>query len=161
MATSQNLGLPLIEASQAQKHVTHNEALRALDAIVQLAVKDRDLATPPGAPADGDRYLVAASPTDDWTGHAGEVAAWQDGVWDFYTPQAGWRSFVEDEGALLFFDGAAWDGIGSGLSEIRTSRCSGLARRPTRPTRFRRSSTRRCGRQSMRRTAATATCDTQ
>ncbi|NEV80741.1 DUF2793 domain-containing protein, partial [Rhodopseudomonas sp. BR0C11] len=28
--TTANLGLPLIEASQAQKHVTHNEALFSL-----------------------------------------------------------------------------------------------------------------------------------
>lgn len=44
-----NLALPYIMAAQAQKHVTHYEAIRALDAIVQLGVVDRDLAA---APAD-------------------------------------------------------------------------------------------------------------
>ncbi|MCJ2115070.1 DUF2793 domain-containing protein, partial [Methylobacterium sp. J-001] len=34
------LGLTLIAASQAQKHVTHNEALGLLDALVQLACLD-------------------------------------------------------------------------------------------------------------------------
>ncbi|MES2335794.1 MAG: hypothetical protein V4551_14090 [Pseudomonadota bacterium] len=33
-----HLLLPYILASQAQKHVTHNEALRLLDAMVQLSV---------------------------------------------------------------------------------------------------------------------------
>ena len=32
-----HLLLPYIQASQAQKHVTHNEALRLLDAMVQLS----------------------------------------------------------------------------------------------------------------------------
>jgi hypothetical protein len=30
---------------------------------VQLSVLDRDLAAPPGSPANGARYIVAASPT--------------------------------------------------------------------------------------------------
>ena len=63
MDTTPNLALPYILASQAQKHVTHNEAIRALDALVQISVKDRDLAAPPGAPAEGDRYIVAAAAT--------------------------------------------------------------------------------------------------
>ena len=74
MPETVSLGLPLLVAEQAQKHVTHNEALRALDAIVQLSVKDRDLAAPPGSPAEGDRYIVAASPTGAWAGHAGDIA---------------------------------------------------------------------------------------
>ncbi len=43
MEQSANLQLPYIMPSQAQKHVTHNEAIRTLDALVQLAVLDRDL----------------------------------------------------------------------------------------------------------------------
>ena len=35
-----NLLLPYILAAQAQKHVTHNEALRLLDGLVQLSVLD-------------------------------------------------------------------------------------------------------------------------
>ena len=57
-----NLLLPYILAAQAQKHVTHNEALRKLDALVQISVVDRDLAAPPASPAEGARYIIAASP---------------------------------------------------------------------------------------------------
>ena len=60
MDDTPNLSLPYIMAAQSQKHVTHNEAIRALDAIVQLAVLDRDLTAPPGSPADGARYIVGA-----------------------------------------------------------------------------------------------------
>ena len=56
---SPHLLLPFILAAQAQKHVTHNEAIRLLDAIVQLSVLDRDLTVPPASPVDGDRYIVA------------------------------------------------------------------------------------------------------
>ena len=44
---SPHLLLPYIQAAQAQKHVTHNEAMRLLDAVVQLSVLDRDLTAPP------------------------------------------------------------------------------------------------------------------
>jgi len=49
--TLPNLGLPLLVPSQAQKTVTHNEALLILDSLVQLAVLDRDRTEPPGLPA--------------------------------------------------------------------------------------------------------------
>ena len=60
MDETPNLRLPYIMAAQSQKHVTHNEAIRALDAVVQLSVLDRDLSTPPGSPADGARYSPLA-----------------------------------------------------------------------------------------------------
>lgn len=120
MDTSPNLALPYIIAAQAQKHVTHNEAIRGLDALVHLMVLDKDLSTPPGSPSDGDRYIVAASPTGAWAGHAGKVAAWQDGAWAFYTPRAGWLAWVADETKLYSHDGSAWSvvtvSVGSGAA---------------------------------------------
>ena len=107
MDVSPNLKLPFILPSQAQKHVTHNEALLALDATVQLSVIDRDLAAPPAA-VDGERYIVAASPSGAWTGHANHVAAFQDGVWNFYPPAPGWLAYVADENAILLWNGSAW-----------------------------------------------------
>ena len=82
MTDTANLALPYIDAAQAQKHVTHNEALRMLDTLVQLAVLDRDLNAPPGSPAEGQRWIVKASPspTGAWAGHGNQVAAWQDGA---------------------------------------------------------------------------------
>jgi hypothetical protein len=106
-----NLGLPVIAAAQAQKHVTHNEALRLLDILVQLAVLDRDLSAPPGSPNDGERWIVGPSPTGAWAGHADDVAAWQDGAWQFATPRSGWFAFAADESTLLVWNGSAWDDI--------------------------------------------------
>lgn len=108
MEQSANLQLPYIMPSQAQKHVTHNEAIRMLDALVQLAVKDRDLDAPPAVPVDGDRYLVATGGTGAWAGKGAQVAAWQDGAWSYLMPRAGWLAWVVDEQLLLGFDGTGW-----------------------------------------------------
>jgi len=114
MDATSNLDLPFIMAAQAQKHVTHNEALRALDAIVQLAVLDKDLATPPASPAEGARYIVAASPTGAWSGQAGKIAAFQDGAWAFHVPREGWLAWVADEDELYVWSGSAWGLFPSG-----------------------------------------------
>jgi hypothetical protein len=72
-----------------------------------LSVKDRDLATPPGTPAAGDTYIVAAAPTGAWAGHAAEVAVW-DGAWVFAVPRTGWLAHIEDEQKLTVFRAGAW-----------------------------------------------------
>ena len=108
--TTTNLLLPYILAAQAQKHVTHNEALRLLDGLVQLSVLDRDLTAPPGSPNDGDRYIVASGGTGDWAGWDLNVALFTDGAWLRLPPRTGWRAWVEDEGLLLVYDGTGWVG---------------------------------------------------
>lgn len=113
MSDTTHLALPYLAASQAQKHVTHNEALTLLDGLVQAAVKSRALAVPPGSPAEGDRYLVATSPTGDWAGQAGKLAFHMDGAWRFLVPQEGWTLWVDDEDALLSFNGTNWNGAGT------------------------------------------------
>jgi hypothetical protein len=103
-----NLALPFIAQGQAQKEVTHNEALLRLDALVQLAVRSRSLAAPPGSPADGERWIVAASATGAWAGQSNKIAAWQDGTWSFFAPAIGWRAQVEDERLAVVWQDGAW-----------------------------------------------------
>lgn len=102
------LGLPYIQPSQAQKHVTHNEALQLLDALVQPAVLSRALAAAPALPAAGDRYIVAAGATGSWTGQSGKIALWDGTAWLFLAPRAGWCCHVEAEAALATYSGSAW-----------------------------------------------------
>ena len=106
--TTSKLQLPILAADQAQKHVTHNEALLHLDALVQAAVLDRDLSVPPPAPAAGDAYIVAAAASGDWSGREGQLAVWRDNAWYFHQPREGWRVWVRDEDVLLVFDGGVW-----------------------------------------------------
>jgi hypothetical protein len=115
MTDTPHLALPLLAAAQAQKHVTHNEALALVDALVHLAVKERGRTVPPGAPADGDRYLVGAGATGAFSGRAGQVALFDLGVWRFLVPRPGWRAYVETETALLVFDGADWQDLGTAV----------------------------------------------
>ncbi|MGQ0672800.1 MAG: DUF2793 domain-containing protein [Hyphomicrobium sp.] len=114
MNETPHLSLPFILGAQAQKHVTHNEALRSLDTVVQLSVLDRSLATPPASPAEGARYIVAAAPTGAWTGQANKVASFQDGEWVFYAPREGWITWVADEDIAMAWTGTAWTRISTG-----------------------------------------------
>ena len=108
MDASENLDLPYILPAQAQKHVTHNEAIKAIDALLHLAVKSRSMTGPPASPAAGDRYIVPAGATGAWTGQAKAVAAWQDGVWTFYAPRDGWLAYATDENRMLTFEEGDW-----------------------------------------------------
>jgi len=108
MSNSPNLGLPYIEANQAQKHVPHNDALALLDGLVQLRLVSRGLNAPPGSFSDGDRFLVGTSPTGDWSGKAGLIACRDMGVWIFITPRAGFLAWIVAETTFRVFDGSAW-----------------------------------------------------
>src|SRR4029077_11538578 len=110
MSASANLALPFIEGGELLPDVTLNETLRLIDTLVQLAIVDRDLNAPPGSPAEGQRWIVKASPspTGAWTGHGNHVAGWQGGGCVFCTPKSGWFAFVIDEGALVAWNGTAW-----------------------------------------------------
>jgi hypothetical protein len=108
MSETPLLGLPLLEAAQAQKHVTHNEALLFLDAAIHLSVITRGIATPPATPAEGHRYLIATGATGVWAGHSGEFAFFEAAIWRFASPRKGWRVWIEDEELFLIFNGTAW-----------------------------------------------------
>nr|WP_321525994.1 DUF2793 domain-containing protein [uncultured Cohaesibacter sp.] len=108
MEQTTNLALPYIVGNQNQKHITHNEALRMLDALVQLSVADRDLSAPPAEPEEGARYIVAGGASGAWSGWEGSIAAYLDGAWMRFQPLAGWLAWVTDESRLLCHDGAVW-----------------------------------------------------
>lgn len=102
------LNLPYIQPSQAQKHVTHNEALRLLDVLVQLVVTDRSLTVPPAAHGAGARYIVAAGAGGPWAGQEGAIALHEAGGWQFFVPQPGWSAHVLAEAVTVVFDGVNW-----------------------------------------------------
>ena len=113
--TTVNLELPYILPSQAQKHVTHNEALQRLDALTQLTIT-ASLSTPPSDPQEGTCFHVTASPTAAWAGKSGKLAFRQDGDWIFITPRDGWRGWFTAEDKLKIHNGSEWaifDAIGT------------------------------------------------
>ncbi|MFW2829119.1 DUF2793 domain-containing protein [Sphingomonas sp. ID0503] len=83
MAETARLGLPLLSAGQAQKEVTHNEALAAIDTIVHPLIQAMDVIAPPPAPTLGQAWIVGEGATGAWAGHDGTIAGWTTGGWRF------------------------------------------------------------------------------
>jgi len=118
MDNTPRLALPQIIAGQALKHITHNEALMRLDALVQALVESTSLATPPATPLPGEAFIVPAGATGAWAGHGSEIAAWQAEAWQFYDPAPGWQVFDRATQSLRIFSGSDWvpvAAIGAGL----------------------------------------------
>lgn len=113
LPTTPRFALPLLAVAQAQKEVTHNEALTLLDALIHAAVEAGPLATPPAAPAEGQCWIVAAAPTGAWTGHENAIAIRTGGGWRFAPPREGMRVTRLADGARLRFDGGAWAAPGA------------------------------------------------
>lgn len=116
--TTARLGLPLIMPSQAQKHVTHNEALALLDGITQLVVKEQGSMTPPALPAPGETYALGPVPNGVWAGQGGMLAQWSDSHWQFIPPQEGWLAWDLDAGTLLVHRAGAWQVVVGDFAEL-------------------------------------------
>ncbi len=116
MDQSPRLSLSYLMPAQAQKHVTVNETFRRLDQLVQQTVLSRTLAAEPGAPNDGDAYILPASPTGTaWATFAqNNIAAYQDGAWIEITVAEGFSAWVADTDEFIIYDGAAWSQVSGG-----------------------------------------------
>lgn len=101
-------GLPLLQAGQSQKEITHNEAIVRADALLHLAVESRAAGTPPAAPVPGQSWIVAPSASGDWAGHGGDIAAFQAGGWSFLLPREGCLAWVRDEGRFAIRTHTGW-----------------------------------------------------
>lgn len=108
MTNTTQLGLPLLQASQAQKHVTVNEALARLDGIVMLTVQSQSVMVPPAIVSDGVVYSVPIGAVNEWDGQDGKLAVARNGGWDFVPPKRGWKSLILDEGMQAIHDGVNW-----------------------------------------------------
>ncbi|MEO1549368.1 MAG: DUF2793 domain-containing protein [Pseudomonadota bacterium] len=103
-----NLALPLVQAAQAQKHVTVNEALARLDVLTQTVVVRQDLSAPPSGAADGEAYVVAGGASAGWAGQDGKLALSLNDGWQFVTPKEGFQAWDAQTGVRLVYAGGAW-----------------------------------------------------
>jgi hypothetical protein len=99
--------MPYLEVNQAQKEITHNEALNVLDVFVQAVVKSQ-AAAPPVTPEPGDAHIIIAPATGAWTGKEGQVAYYQGGTWYFFMPFAGLRVWDKASQVALVYKGTTW-----------------------------------------------------
>ena len=82
------------------------DTVKGLD--YQNSVLDKDLAIPPVAPTEGDRYIVPAEATNDWFDHTNDIAQYTDEAWEFITPNKGYTLFVEDELLIYVWNDVSW-----------------------------------------------------
>lgn len=102
------------DAAQGTPWLTENKAKRMIEALARAGVvEDRDLTAPPGSCGDGACYLVKATATGLWAGHAGEMAiavgtnaasGW------YFVPVAkeGTLLWIKDEDVRIRYSGSAW-----------------------------------------------------
>jgi len=109
------LALPIMAPAQAQKHVTHNEALLLLDGATQLVLNGIETEAPPLSPALGETHFVGPNPSGIWVMQAGALAQWQGDQWIFQAPSLGWRAWDASAGQIVVFDGSTWQ---SSLSHV-------------------------------------------
>lgn len=133
---SPRLSLPFLQPAQSQKHVTHNEALKYLDALAQITVLGFGATTPPGNPDNGDCHAIGVSATGDWAGQDGTLAVWFDNAWSFHLPRAGWLAAQAGTRDVMVHDGTDWvpatadmdldnrDGVGINATHDATNRLS-------------------------------------
>jgi len=100
-------GLPLLQAGQAQKELTHNEALALLDLLAHPAV-EAVLASPPADPQPGQMWIVGADATGEWAGQDGALTCYTSGGWRFARARAGLLAWHKAAGVFTWFDGANW-----------------------------------------------------
>ena len=108
MTATPRLSLPLLAAGQAQKHVTHNDALTRLDALIHLVVDSRSEMAPPAMPTELSAYIVPAGASGVFAGRTDQVALFEDGGWTFLMPRPGWQAWVADEAEHNLWTGTEW-----------------------------------------------------
>ena len=107
--SSDRLKLPLLTAAQAQKEVTHNEALTLADIAVQAVVQSVAPANVPTTPAAGQCWIIGPAPSGAWAGRAGAIAAWTSGGWRFVAPFEGMQVWSLADGVMVRRSAWAWE----------------------------------------------------
>lgn len=106
--SSTRLGLPLLASGQAQKEMSHNEALARLDFAVQACVTAAGIDSPPAEPDEGACWIVGAAPDGAWSGRADAIASWTASGWRFLDPFEGLRAWVADSQGFALFSAGSW-----------------------------------------------------
>lgn len=108
MSRSPNLSMPFIMPAQAQKHVTHNEAIELLDALVQLRISTLNLSEPPLNPFEGQIVAIGSGAVGAFEGREGDLACHYGNGWMFLTPRNGFCAWVDAQEAMHVYQDGVW-----------------------------------------------------
>lgn len=108
MTGTPRLAMPFLMPGQAQKEMTHNEALSRMDIALHACAQALGLDTPPAAPELGQCWIIGNAPTGDWAGRARQFAGWTEGGWRFMQPFEGLVVWLAEEKLFAHWDGMDW-----------------------------------------------------
>lgn len=103
------LTIPYIVASQAQKEVTHNDALNMIDALLNCRVASERADPPTSGLVEGNCYIVGSPATGAWVGKEKYIAQYIGGDWELYAPTQGLLVYDADAAAYKKFGGTVWE----------------------------------------------------
>jgi Protein of unknown function (DUF2793) len=102
--------LPELFVGQAQKEITHNEALARIDALLHPEIQ-AVLAAAPATLSDADDgkcWIIGDSATGPWAGKSRQIARWSGGSWRYLTPVEGMSVWHVADSKRLFYIGGSW-----------------------------------------------------
>lgn len=108
MATTK-YGIPEIIVGQAQKEVTHNEALAYVDTLLKNPLTGENTTTPPVSPVEGELHTIGTSATGVWVGQDGNVAAFINSVWIFFAPFTDLVFYSSVSNNFIIYNGVTWN----------------------------------------------------
>ncbi|MPT49088.1 MAG: DUF2793 domain-containing protein [Sphingobium sp.] len=110
--SSDRFALPFLAAGQAQKEITHNEALTLIDVLLHMRAEEVGRSVPPEHPVVGQCWVIAEDSSGEWNGKGNWLACYTSGGWRFVAPQPGMRitsvDASESTGRFWIYDGAQW-----------------------------------------------------
>lgn len=112
--------IPEIAQNQAAKYVTHNEAIRQLEALTLGSVIDRTLTAPPALSSPGDDgkvYIPASGATGAWAGQDDNIAIFKDDAWVFYPPFENLFIYSIGDSSFIIYQSGSWGTLAIGNTD--------------------------------------------
>ena len=106
--TTPRLSLPFLQAGQALKNITHNEALQRLDTGLYLSCSNMAADNLPADPVEGHAYVISQTPDGSLMDRIGHIGVYVSSRWAWFIPKSGWVLWDETGATLRVFDGSDW-----------------------------------------------------
>jgi len=122
MADSPNCGIPYVPPGIIDVPTAVNDSINVIDALMQCAVLDMDLTSPPGSPVDGELHIVGAGATGAWASQDDNLARYvtEGAFWQFFESGTRVRLVLNlDDGGMYFWDGSSgWTAVTIGGAAV-------------------------------------------